>query len=832
MSDASTQSLHSRPCRLLAFPGFSAGVGWLVGTWLQLQQPALWSAGLYLGLAVCGGGLFSLPVLAKLLGCRSFNALKVLNALRWALAAALLAFAITGGRSLVFSAKQLAPRLEGQDLVVIGRVQGLPQVSVDRVRFRFETQSARALADDAPVTLPALLELNWYAPPAPVAKLPMQTLSLADSNPPPLPELPNLQVVQPGEIWQLQLRLKAPHGNHNPGGFDYELWLWQSGVQATGYVRDGVRDTPPQRLQPASGAWVARARQHLRDRILNNGAAPGQAGLIAALVVGDQAAIAAPDWETFRVTGVAHLVSISGLHITMFAWLASLGVGWLWRRSAALCLRWPAPIAALWGGLVLATAYALFSGWGLPAQRTVLMLAVVTVLRLTGVHWPWPWVWMLAAVAVVATDPWALLQPGFWLSFVAVAVLFADAPVHPERTVWSRIQNLVRVQCRLTLALAPLTLGWFGQVSLVGVLANLIAVPWLTLLVTPLAMAGVVWPPLWWAAGWALEVWMTALQWFATWPGAALTLPALPLGLLVAAAVGCALLVFRLPRAMQGLGLALLLPVCLWQPQRPTVGQFSVLAADVGQGNAVLIQTATHALLYDTGPPLGPQTDTAQRVLLPLLQARAVTLDQLVLSHRDVDHAGGAASVLRAFPSLPLLSSIEANHPLQQHTTVTRCEAGQAWDWDGVRFEVLHPGAADYTQKRSPNARSCVVRVVSAQGRVALLTGDLEKAQELQLVRQGAPLQADFLLVPHHGSRTSSSALFLDAVQPDVALVQAGYRNRYRHPQQGVLDRYAERGIVVHDSPHCGAFVWNSLQSIPSFCTRLAHRKYWHHNVP
>ena len=808
MSDASTQSLHSRRRRLLAFPGLAAGVGWLVGSWLQLQQPALWSAVIYFGLAACGCGLLSLPAIARPRGLNGFNAL------RWALAAVLLAFAVTGARSVIFSAKQLTPALEGQDLLVIGRVQGLPQASADRVRFRLVTQSALVLADGAKVTLPALLELNWYAPQPPA----------------PLPA--NLRGLQPGEIWQLQLRLKAPHGNHNPGSFDYELWLWQSGVQATGYVRDGVHDTPPQRLRPATGAWVARARQHIRERILENVAVPRQAGLIAALVVGDQAAIAAPDWEIFRVTGVAHLVSISGLHITMFAWLASHAIAWLWRRSAVLCLRWPAPVAALWGGLLLATAYALFSGWGLPAQRTALMLAVVTVLRVSGVHWPWPWVWMLAAVAVVMMDPWALLQPGFWLSFVAVAVLFADTSVHPDRSVWGTVKSLVREQLRLTLALAPLTLGWFGQISLVGMLANLIAVPWLTLVVTPLAMAGVVWPPIWQAAGWAVEAWMTGLQWFATWPGAALQLPALPVWLMLAAAVGCALQVLRLPRAMRCLGLALLLPVFLWTPSRPGEGQFSLLAADIGQGNAVLVQTAGHALLYDTGPPLGPQTDSGQRVLLPLLQARDVTLDQLVLSHRDVDHAGGAASVLRAFPGLPLLSSIEANHPLQQQTTVTRCEAGQAWVWDGVQFEVLHPGAADYAQKRSPNARSCVLRVVSVDGRAALLTGDLEKAQELQLVRQGAPLRADFLLVPHHGSRTSSSALFLDAVQPQVALVQAGYRNRYRHPQQGVLDRYAERGIVVHDSPHCGALVWNSLQSAASFCTRLAHRKYWHHNVP
>jgi len=545
---------------------------------------------------------------------------------------------------------------------------------------------------------------------------------------------------------------------------------------------------------------------------------------------------------------VAHLVSISGLHVTMFAWGACALVGWLWRRSSRLCRTWPAPAAALCGGLVLATAYAAFSGWGLPAQRTCLMLACVTVLRLLGVRWPWPQVWMLTCAVVVACDPWALLQPGFWLSFVAVAVLFATdagvATAPPSACVaaprWRRVLHsavrqgggLLREQWLITLALAPLTVFWFGQVSLVGLLANLLAVPLVTLLITPLALMGVAWPLLWQGAVLVLAPCMAGLRWMAALPGATLALPVLPGWLIVAGLLGSALVVLRLPLSWRALGAALLLPAVLWQPERPAPGEFALLVADVGQGNAVLVRTANHALLYDAGPRFGVNTDAGQRVLLPLLQAYQVTLDRVVLSHRDTDHAGGVESVLKAQPQAQLHSSIEAEHALQALRPVQRCEAGQRWQWDGVQFEMVHPQPADYSRRVSSNGLSCVLRIESAQGVAALLAGDIEKAQEVQLVSAQALLQADVLLVPHHGSRTSSSAAFLDAVQPGVALVQSGYRNRYGHPQAGVLQRYAERGIVVHDSPHCGAALWVSRHPMGVSCSRLEHMRYWHHRVP
>jgi competence protein ComEC len=639
--------------------------------------------------------------------------------------------------------------------------------------------------------------------------------------------------------------LKAPHGSRNPFGFDYELWLWERGVQATAYVRAGANDAEPQPLGQTGTHPVALLRQSVRERIASHIAQRQYAGLVAALVVGDQAAIDRADWDVFRATGIAHLVSISGLHITMFAWGAAWLLGWLWRRSERLCLLAPAPTAALLGGVLLASAYALFSGWGLPAQRTCLMLATVTLLRLYGLRWPWPQVWMLACAVVVAADPWALLQAGFWLSFVAVGVLFATdtGPAAPAqdtgrlRSTAARLGAQLREQWVVTVALAPLTLLLFGQVSLVGLLANAFAIPWVTLVVTPLAMAGVALPPLWELAGGAIALLLLLLQWLAAWPWATLSLATAPWWLAAAGVPGGVLLVARLPLSLRALGLPLLLPVLLWRAPLPPPGAFELLATDIGQGNAVLLRTASHALLYDTGPRYSVDSDAGHRVLLPLLQALQVRLDTLLLSHRDTDHVGGAPAVLAMQPQAALLSSIGADDALQGLRPAgrpQRCTAGQHWEWDGVRFDILHPQAGDYDTAHSSNALSCVLRIQSAGAvpQVALLVGDIERPQEESLLALHAPVKADLLLVPHHGSKTSSSDAFLDAVRPAQAWVQSGYRNRYGHPAESVLQRYRQRGIVVHDSPHCGAISWRSDRADQVVCARTEQMHYWSHHVP
>jgi competence protein ComEC len=564
--------------------------------------------------------------------------------------------------------------------------------------------------------------------------------------------------------------------------------------------------------------------------------------VLAALVVGDQGAIERADWDIFRATGVAHLMSISGLHVTMFAWAAALAVGLLWRRSAALCLAWPAQSAALAGGLLLATGYAVFSGWGVPSQRTIWMLACVAVLRLFARTWPWPWVWLLACATVVTLDPWALTQPGFWLSFVAVGVLFASdggsrpgdrnpASTSRWQRAWDAGRGMLREQWVVTVALTPLSLLLFGQVSLVGLLANLVAIPWVTLVVTPLGLAGVALPWLWTPAAWAVEALGVVLQVLAQVPGATWSAPAPPWWAGAAGVCGGLLLAMRLPWTARSLGLPLLLPVLLWQAPRPAAGEFELVAADVGQGNAVLVRTATHSLVYDTGPAYSRETDAGHRVLVPLLRALDERVDWVVLSHRDQDHTGGAAAVLRMQADARLLSSIEAAHGLQALRPATRCQAGQRWTWDGVTFEILHPAAADYRQPTRANGISCVLRIANARTS-ALLAGDIEKAQELALVADPAALRADLLLVPHHGSKTSSTSVFLDAVRPRVALVQAGYRNRFGHPAAEVVERYRARNVALFASPGCGAARWSSATPGQVQCERAVSARYWRHGVP
>ncbi len=738
-----------------------------------------------------------------------------------AVAVAAAAFAITGLRAGVFLQQALPSALEGRDILVRGVVAAMPQRGEFGPRFVFEVVSSE------PKGVPPRLLLTWYAgPPGPQG-------AASRTSP----------VLRPGEQWQFAVRLKAPHGLRNPHGHDHELWLWERGIQATGYVRAGPRDAVPQRL-PRGDAWaqLERARQSVRDALVAQVDDPAAAGVLAGLVVGDQQAIERDDWDLFRATGVAHLMSISGLHVTMFAWLAAALVGGAWRRSARLCLAWPAPHAAVVGGVLLAALYAAFSGGGLPAQRTVWMLATVAVLRWAGLRWPWPYTWALAGAAVVLMDPWALLQAGFWLSFVAVGILFASDPgTAAPAGLAGRLRSLGREQLVITVALTPLTLWLFGQVSLVGLLANLVAIPWVTCVVTPLALGGALWPPLWQLGTWAVQGLTQTLQLLALVPGGVWTSAAAPAGIALAGLAGGLLLVLPLPPPLRALGLPLLWPLLVWQPPRPPHGQFELVAADIGQGNAVIVRTATHSLLYDTGPRHGSDSNAGDRVLVPLLRALGERLDRVVVSHRDSDHIGGAASVLAQHAQADLLSSIDHGHALAVMHTHTRCLAGQGWTWDGVRFDILHPPAADYAVLGlPPNALSCVLRITAAPGAsaavgagaaaTALLVRDIEMAPERALLRGATDgLRADLLLVPHHGSKTSSSDAFLDAVQPRVALVQAGYRNRYGHPAPTVMERYARRGIAVTVSPICGAARWSSAEPRQARCERERSRRYWHH---
>lgn len=794
-------------------------LGGVSGVAVQLQQAELQPLGLY------GGALALALFLLALAGWRR-------PGWRWGLviglvAGALAGFGLTGARAAHFAAGAFDPALQGHDIELTGRIDSLPQRSAQGERFEFAVDAARLRGQ--PVRVPPRLQLSWYGG---VDAAGEGGWSLAAGSP----------GLRAGERWRFTARLRSPHGNANPHGFDRELWLWERGIQATGYVRSGPRDPAPQKLDGSPWHSLDAARQTVSERVATRLTDdPRSAGVIAALVVGEQSAIDRADWDLFRTTGVAHLMSISGLHVTMFAWLATALVAVAWRRLAPV---WPlvlhavpTPLAAGVGGVVLAAAYALFSGWGVPSQRTLIMLAVVVALRLGVRRWPWPVVWLLAMVAVLALDPWALLQPGFWLSFVAVGILFAtdpggrnraQAPLGAPRRVLRALVALVREQGVVTVALAPLTLLLFGQFSLVGLLANLVAIPLVTLWITPLAMLGVLLPPLWDAAAWAVQGMALGLAWLAQWPWAALFRPVAPTPLALAAVAGGVLLVLRLPWTLRLAGLLLVWPALLYTPPRPAPGDFELLALDVGQGSAVLLRTASHSLLYDTGPRYGAHADAADagdRVVLPLLRALGETLDAVVVSHRDSDHAGGAASVQAAQPQAWWLSSFDPD-PFR------RCIAGRRWHWDGVDFEILHPQPAHYGEdgaaRLSSNAMSCVLRVSNGR-HSAWLGGDIDAAQEVRLALARPELRATVMLAPHHGSQTSSSPVLLNTLLPRWVIVQSGYRNRFGHPAPVVLERYAQRQIPWVNSPACGAAMWRSAEPDAVACQREVGRRYWHH---
>lgn len=783
------------------------GLAWLLGVALQLQERTL------------------LPLWAYLL-CLALGLAGLVAAWRWPrlwvlslIAAAALGGGASGWRASERLADVLPPALEGQDLQVVGVVASLPQQSAVGLRFRFKIEEAWLQGQR--VKPPTLVALGWYVGWH-------EDASLSEPQ----------QALRAGQRWHFTVRLRQPHGNVNPHGFDYELYLFEQGLRATGYVR--VNDkVAPQLLDQRAGHAIDRLRQSVRDAIDATVREPRAAGVLAALAVGDQSAIEREDWQLFRNTGVAHLMSISGLHVTMFAWVAGLVIVSLWRRSGRAVLWLAAPLAGRLGGLALAAAYALFSGWGVPAQRTVWMLAVVTLLQLMGRRWPWSLVLLTAAVVVSALDPWALLQPGFWLSFMAVGLLMASEPAHARATVqpntrwWqgfaAAVKGGLRTQVVATLGLTPLTLVFFQQVSLVGFVANLVAIPVVTLVITPLALLGTLFSPLWLLGAWVQGTLASGLTLLGEVPGAVWLAPVAPLWAQLAGLCAAALMVLPLPWRVRLLALPLVMPLLLPVRDVPAEGRFELLAVDVGQGTAVLVRTHHHLLVYDAGPQYSRDTDAGQRVLLPLLRARGEThIDRLVLSHRDLDHVGGAQALIENMPVRELLSSLETGHPLHEAGVPSvRCEAGQSWVWDGVRFELLHPQPADYQRPLKPNGMSCVLKVSGAQG-TALLTGDIERQQEAELLAaHGDALRSDLLLVPHHGSRTSSTAAFLDAVAPRVAVVQAGYRNRFGHPVGEVLDRLRARGVVVHTSPACGAWRWDGTAQ--GVCQRDTARRYWHH---
>jgi len=779
--------------------GFALGVCWLQ------QQAALPGA---MRLAVC----LALAAIAGIGFSRRVS--PVIGAGAMFIGFAALGFAWAAALAHLRLSDRLDAALEGRDVLVTGVIAGLPQTFERGVRFDFDVESPQT-------GVPRRIVLSSYGGFAP------------DDSQGVLP-------VRAGERWRFTVRLRRPHGGANPHGFDYEAWLLERGIRATGYVRmpsrrgaDERAQVVPERLAArVPQYWLERLREAAREKIYRALPERPYAGVLIALAIGNQNAIGPEEWQLFARTGVSHLMSISGLHVTMVAGLFAMLVSWCWRRSESLSLALPAQKAAALAGFLAAFAYCLLSGFAVPAQRTLYMVGVVALALWLGRAASASRVLAAALFLVLVLDPWAVLSPGFWLSFAAVALIFYVGSARTVRPHW--LAQWGRVQWAVTVGLAPLLLVLFQQVSLVSPIANALAIPLVSFVITPLALAGAVLPFDWPLAlgHWILEILMAVLDWLAALPSAVWHQHAPVPWTVPLALVGIAWLL--LPRGFpaRALGAVLMLPLFAASPPGPKSGELWITVLDVGQGLAVLARTEKHALLYDTGPAFNAFADSGSRVILPYLRGEGIAaLDALVVSHDDRDHSGGAGSVLEAMPVGVVWSSLSPDHALLAAPAWRApCAAGRKWHWDGISFEFLHPRAeAPQGRAARANNQSCVLRIEAPGGRV-LLTGDIERAAERELLRLApALLPAEALIVPHHGSATSSTPEFVKQVAPRHAVFAVGYRNRFGHPREDVLARYREAGSELLRTDTGGAI---RLRFAPGNlrvdAERERARRYWH----
>lgn len=676
---------------------------------------------------------------------------------------------------------RLRPPLDGQTRWLEGRVSGLPQQTDSGVRFELSDSRSRN------ARLPARIRLYWHGGPP----------------------------VRSGERWRLAVTLKRPSGLLNFHGVDHEAWLLAQRIGATGSVKDG------ERLAPARNAW----RDAVRQRLMAVDAQGREAGL-AALVLGDGSGLTADDWRVLQDTGTVHLLVISGQHIGLLAGLiyalvAALARYGCWPRT------WPWLPWACGLAFTAALGYGLLAGFGVPVQRACVMVGLVLLWRLRFRHLGIWWPLLLAFNGVLILEPLASLQPGFWLSFAAVAVLGLTFGGRLGR--WSAWQAWTRPQWLIAIGLFPVLLVLGLPISLSAPLANLFAVPWISLVVLPLALLGTallavpfVGAGLLWLAGGALDGLFNALALLAgqlpAW------IPAeVPMGYWLVSLVGAVLLLLPKGVPFRLLGWPMLL-LAVFPPREPVPhGQVDVLQLDVGQGLALILRTRHHTLLYDAGPRSGA-VDLGARVVLPSLKRLGVdALDMMLLSHADADHAGGAAVVARGLPIKRVVGGETEGLPALLDTQP--CISGEQWAWDGVSFELWQwPDAVD------GNPKSCVLHV-QANGERLLLTGDIDRAAEQAFLASTLAVPTDWLQAPHHGSRSSSSWPFLQRLAPKSVLISRGRGNAFGHPHPQVVERYQALGTQVYDSAEQGAVRLRLGAFAPPIVAR-SQRRFWREALP
>lgn len=684
----------------------------------------------------------------------------------------------------------LSAAMERQDVLVAGTVMDLPSRFDEGLRFLLRTD---AVLEPEGAGLPRLLRISWY-----------------DKN----------ALVKSGEHWRLRVRLKRPHGLLNPGGMDYELWMFSQGIGATGYVREDAKN---QKLGPASPLSPQGLRQALFDSLTERLAGREMAGIVVALVMGTENAIPQDQWEVLRRTGTAHLVAISGSHISLISGLVFLLVRLACSWMAVM--RHPPQNIAAAAAFAAAFLYSALADFAIPTQRALVMIAVVMAAVVIQRNVRSLATLGLALLAVSCYDPTAVLAAGFWLSYGAVALilLVISGRLHPSGW-WA---DLCKINWATSLGLAPLLLLFFQQVSLISPLANLLAVPTIGFVLTPVCLSGALLLGIFPSAGAFVLQWAaTLLEWIwwclqklSALPWAQWQHPAPPLWTLPFALAGAVLLLAPKGIPARWLGAVLLIPALTVFPQAPDAGHFRLTLLDVGQALSVVVQTHEHNLVFDTGAKFSQNFDAGESVVEPFLRQQGLhAIDVLLVSHGDNDHIGGADSILRDFAVRQIYSSVPDRLP----KPAGPCHNGQRWEWDGVRFDMLSP----FGTLGNENNNSCVLRVSSPSGS-ALLTGDIERSAERLLVEHyGEGLKSDILIAPHHGSKTSSSTGFLDAVKPSYIFIPVGYLNRYNFPNREVLERYQAINAQVFDSAHAGAITVEPGVSKPE-AYRLIHGKYW-----
>ena len=744
----------------------------------------------------------------------------------------------------------LALEHEGKDLVLEGRVNALPQSASSGAKFSFEVDQA-FLGRKRIESFPPQVYLSWQP---------------AWRNPQDVPE------VIPGQRWEFKVKIKRPYGSLNPHTFDFERWSFHQDFGASGSVRSGQlileKDIAFTEFALAMEYQRWKLRQKIQ-RLLSKDARYG--GVIAALVMGDQNAIDQEDWRVFNATGIGHLISISGLHVTMLAGFGAMLATFIWRRNT-LPLSVPVGKVAAAVGFLTAFVYAWLAGFQIPAQRTMYMVGVVAFALWSGRNPRSFDIWWWALFFVLVIDPMATYTPGFWLSFGAVAaILYAmqdsagllglptgrELEVHWRNRVIQALREACRVQAVVTIALLPLTLYWFYQVSIVSPLANAIAIPVVSYIVTPLAIAGALLPDfigkyllipahatmdylaimLAWMASWKWSIaWSSQPAWWAI----ALS----TIGILIAIRPGS--IQESWMSRIAGLVLCATLFIQSSNSAHLEKGEFRATVLDIGQGTAVLIETKTKRLLYDTGPIQG-KDNAGQRIILPYLRGRGINhIDRMIISHSDSDHIGGAATLLKEISFDFMMGSLPSTNPLLENLKERKipaipCRFGQQWSWDGVDFHIWHPHEHTNFEDhhpRKPNEVSCVLEVRN-QTASFWLTGDVEKQGEAEITERLTQKALNHLrnknlifMAPHHGSKTSSSQELLTALSPDEAFTQNGYRNRYGHPHSSVTARYQSMNIPFYQTPNTGAQVWsfynaNKLNKAPLF-QRGYSQRLWH----